>query len=51
MGTLPTAQVLTCKLKLLLTAEQTDAVKHTAVAYLDALNHASAVAFANGKMS
>ena len=48
---LPTTQDLTCKLKLLLTTEQAEAVRRTAVAYRHALNHASAVAFANGKMS
>ena len=47
----PTAQALTCKLKLLLDKEQIGAVRRTALAYRDALNHASAVAFAHGKMS
>ncbi len=51
MDTLPTSQALTCKLKLLLDKEQVDAVRCTAQAYRDALNHASAVAFASGKMS
>lgn len=51
MDELPTTQALTCKLKLLLTKEQSEAVRRTAVAYRGALNHASAVAFANGKMS
>ncbi|MHB8254979.1 MAG: RNA-guided endonuclease InsQ/TnpB family protein, partial [Acidiferrobacter sp.] len=51
MNELPTTQALTCKLKLLLTQEQADAVRCTALAYRTALNHASAVAFANGKMS
>ena len=48
---LPTTQDLTCKLKLLLTTEQAEAVRRTALAYRSALNHASAIAFANGKMS
>ena len=48
---LPTSQALTCKLKLLLDKEQVVAVRRTALAYRNALNHASAVAFANGKMS
>ena len=51
MDELPTTQSLTCKLKLLLTKEQEDAVRRTALAYRHALNHASAIAFANGKMS
>jgi predicted transposase len=51
MDALPTTQALTCKLKLLLTKEQEDAVRRTALAYRNALNHASAIAFANGKMS
>lgn len=51
MDELPTTQSLTCKLKLLLTQEQAGAVQRTALAYRNALNHVSAVAFANGKMS
>jgi len=51
MEELPTAQALTCKLKLLLTKEQADSLRETAATYRAALNHASAVAFANGKMS
>ncbi|MHB1630917.1 MAG: RNA-guided endonuclease InsQ/TnpB family protein [Acidithiobacillus sp.] len=51
MNELPATQALTCKLKLLLTSEQAGAVQRTALAYRNALNHASAVAFANGKMS
>ncbi|WP_153801867.1 hypothetical protein [Acidithiobacillus caldus] len=51
MDELPTTQSLTCKLKLLLTQEQAEAVRRTALAYRNALNHASTVAFANGKMS
>ncbi len=51
MGELPTTQVLTCKLKLLLDKEQVDAVRCMAWAYRNALNHASAVVFANGKIS
>jgi len=51
MDALPTTQALTCKLKLLLSKEQEEAVRRTARAYRDALNHASAVAFAHGKMS
>ena len=51
MDALPQTQSLTCKLKLLLTPEQREAVFATGLAYRDALNHASAVAFANGKMS
>ena len=51
MNELPTTQALTCKMKLLLTKEQEEMVARTALAYRDALNHASAVAFANGKMS
>jgi IS605 OrfB family transposase len=51
MDALPTTQALTCKLKLLLSKEQEEAVRRTALAYRDALNHTSAVAFANGKMS
>jgi hypothetical protein len=48
---LPTSQALTCKLKLLLDKEQVVAVRRTALAYRNALSHASTVAFANGKMS
>ena len=51
MDELPTTQSLTCKLKLLLTQEQAEVVRRTALAYRNALNHASTVAFANGKMS
>ena len=51
MNELPTTQSLTCKLKILLAKEQEDAVQRTALAYRHALNHASAIAFANGKMS
>jgi putative transposase len=51
MDALPTTQALTCKLKLLLSKEQEETVRRTALAYRDALNHASVVAFANGKMS
>ncbi|WP_414039314.1 RNA-guided endonuclease InsQ/TnpB family protein [Acidithiobacillus sp. M4-SHS-6] len=51
MESLPSTQSLTCKLKLLLTQEQAEAVRCTALAYRSALNHASAVAFAHGKMS
>ncbi len=50
-SSLPTTQALTCKIKLLLDADQRDLVAETAKAYRLALNHASAVAFANGKMS
>ncbi|MBU2750160.1 transposase [Acidithiobacillus thiooxidans] len=51
MDELPITQALTCKLKLLLTKEQAEVVRSTALAYRAALNHASVVAFANGKMS
>jgi predicted transposase len=51
MEELPVTQALTCKLKLLLRKEQEAAIQRTALAYRNALNHASAVAFANGKMS
>ncbi|WP_041547837.1 hypothetical protein [Chamaesiphon minutus] len=44
-------QVITAKLKLNLTIEQKSAVRDTALAYRDALNHASKVAFDNGKAS
>ncbi|NJL68948.1 MAG: IS200/IS605 family element transposase accessory protein TnpB [Microcoleus sp. SM1_3_4] len=43
--------VITAKLKLNLDAEQKALVSRTALAYRDALNHASAVAFDNGKIS
>src|SRR3990167_5312864 len=42
---------LTAKLKLNLTPEQKAALVQTALAYRDALNHASAVAFENDKTS
>ena len=51
MDTLPTTQALTCKLKLLLDQEQIGAIRRTAVAYRNALNYASVVAFAHGKRS
>ena len=51
MDELPSTQALTCKLKLLLTKEQAEAVHCTALAYRVALNHTSALAFTNGKMS
>ena len=51
MDELPSTQSLSCKLKLLLTPEQAQAVRDTAIAYRQALNHVSTVAFANGKMS
>lgn len=44
-------QVITAKLKLNLTAEQKSAVRDTALAYRDALNYASAIAFDSGKSS
>ena len=44
-------QVITAKLKLNLTAEQKTAVRDTALAYRDALNYASAIAFDNDKSS
>jgi putative transposase len=44
-------QVITAKLKLNLTAEQKSAVRDTALAYRDALNYASTIAFDNGKSS
>ncbi|MEH2026942.1 RNA-guided endonuclease InsQ/TnpB family protein [Nostoc sp.] len=44
-------QVITAKLKLNLTAEQKSAVRDTTLAYRDALNYASAIAFDNGKSS
>jgi putative transposase len=51
MDGLATTQALTCKLKLLLDKDQVEAVRNTALAYRDALNHASVVAFDNGKIS
>jgi IS605 OrfB family transposase len=45
------SQVITAKLKLNLTPEQKSAVRETSLAYRDALNYASAVAFDNGKSS
>jgi len=42
---------LTAKLKLILTPEQKAALDQTALAYRDALNHASVVAFENDKTS
>ncbi len=51
MNDLPTTQALTCKLKLLLDKEQAEAIGPTAQAYRRALNHASSVAFAHGKLS
>jgi putative transposase len=44
-------QVITAKVKLNLNAEQKSAVRDTALAYRDALNYASAIAFDNGKSS
>jgi len=44
-------QVITVKLKLNLTAEQKLAVRDTTLAYRDALNYASAIAFDNSKSS
>jgi len=44
-------QVITAKLKLNLTAEQKLAVRDTALAYRDALNYTSVVAFGNGNSS
>ena len=51
MDTLLTTQALSCKLKLLPDMEQIGAIRSTAVAYHNALNYASVVAFAYGKMS
>ncbi len=48
---LPATQSLRCKLKLLLTKEQEEAVRCTALAYRNALNHASTIAFVGGKIS
>ncbi len=42
---------MTAKLKLHTTPEQLRALRHTQVAYRDALNHVSRYAFAHGKMS
>ncbi len=42
---------LTAKLKLLTTPTQAEQLRRTALAYRDALNHTSRVAFANGKTS
>ncbi len=50
MDELPITQSLTCKRKLLLTQEQAEVVRRTALAYRNALNHASTVAFANGEL-
>ncbi|MBC6436523.1 hypothetical protein FM036_47650 [Nostoc sp. HG1] len=44
-------QVITAKLKLNLTAEQKSAVRDTTLAYRDALNYVSVIAFDNGKSS
>jgi putative transposase len=44
-------QVITAKLKLNLDTEQQALVSRTALAYRDALNHASVVAFDNGKIT
>jgi putative transposase len=44
-------QVITAKLKLNLETEQKALVSRTALAYRDALNHASVVAFDHGKIS
>jgi putative transposase len=44
-------QIMTAKLKLHTTPEQLRALRHTQVAYRDALNHVSRYAFAHGKMS
>ncbi|NLV23915.1 MAG: transposase, partial [Deltaproteobacteria bacterium] len=44
-------QTITAKLKLLVGREQKDQLLTTALRYRDALNHASRVAFAHGKMS
>jgi predicted transposase len=43
--------LITAKLKLHTTPGQFRAVRHTQLAYRDALNHVSAYAFAHGKMS
>ena len=44
-------QIITAKLKLNLDAEQKALLSRTAIAYRDALNYASVVAFDNGKIS
>jgi len=44
-------QVITAKLKLKLTADQKSVVRDTALAYRDALNYTSVIAFDNGKSS
>ena len=44
-------QIITAKLKLNLDAEQKALLSRTALAYRDALNYASVVAFDNGKIS
>ncbi|TFE65511.1 hypothetical protein A7Q09_02770 [Methylacidiphilum sp. Yel] len=51
LNELPATQSLRCKLKLLLTKEQEEAVRRTALAYRNALNHASIVAFVGEKIS
>jgi len=51
MNELPATQSLWCKLKLLLTKEQEEKVQRTALAYHNALNLASTVAFVGGKIS
>src|SRR5689334_10234821 len=43
--------MLTAKLKLLTTPAQAEQLRRTALAYRDALNHTSRIAFANGKTS
>lgn len=47
----PNKLTITAKLKLTLTPEQKSDLDQTSLAYRDALNHASAVAFENGKTS
>ncbi len=44
-------QAITAKLKLELSDHQKQLVRRTTLAYRDALNHASSVAFENNKMS
>jgi len=44
-------QVITAKLKLKLTSEQKQSVRQTTLAYRDAMNYASQVAFVNNKLS
>ena len=44
-------QVITAKLKLELSTDQKQLIRQTTLAYRDALNHASKVAFENNKMS